>query len=663
MASSDDAGLYVAYVAMLVLALIPIYAGAWKSVDLIQPATTKNGKPQLRSRTDGHFDKETLSSADAYWFPITGSAVLFGLYLTFRFLDPAHVNLLLTAYFALMGVVALASLFATALAPVETAWNLTKYDLTLHRQPSASGATSSASRKSAKHDSLRLFFVTFSRLTLLSTVVAVVLVAVYVLTKHWTLNNLLGLAFAMSAITLLDLDSFRTGMILLAGLFVYDIFWVFGTDVMVSVARKFDAPVKMLFPKDITAATPAFTMLGLGDIVIPGIFVALCLRFDYHNYLLSMAKRKATNYMACGFATPYFSTCLAAYIAGLVTTVVVMHTFRAAQPALLYLSPACILAAFGTAVVRGEVGALFAYSSDVDRDLKDSLVPADDDEDEDVEDTATRSKALASARSPLKPKKAGAAPAAAGPAPAAAAAATDAKKPTADDAARKRKRIEAERFDFDEQTTTPLTKRVHSEVDLPATPQVEPAAEPASAATTADIVAAPAPAVQDKAGKKKNDKKGKNNNKKAAAAPAPAAASTTATESESEAPKPAATKAEPKAAAPAPKPAAAAATAKGKQQQAQPRAASPKRAPAPAPAPAPEQPEEEAFTVVSRKNRKNRPRAAAANADEDAAPSTSSSPAPQTSSSGAAPERSAMADLYNGVDVRTIRLPELADFE
>ncbi|KNE67568.1 hypothetical protein AMAG_12020 [Allomyces macrogynus ATCC 38327] len=657
MASSDDAGLYVAYVAMLVLALIPIYAGAWKSVDLIQPAPTKNGKPQLRSRTDGHFDKETLSSADAYWFPITGSAVLFGLYLTFRFLDPAHVNLLLTAYFALMGVVALASLFATALAPVETAWNLTKYDLTLHRQPSSTSGSSS-SRKSAKHDSLRLFFVTFSRLTLLSTVVAVVLVAVYVLTKHWTLNNLLGLAFAMSAITLLDLDSFRTGMILLAGLFVYDIFWVFGTDVMVSVARKFDAPVKMLFPKDITAATPAFTMLGLGDIVIPGIFVALCLRFDYHNYLLSMAKRKATNYTACGFATPYFTTCLVAYIAGLVTTVVVMHTFRAAQPALLYLSPACILAAFGTAVVRGEVGALFAYSSDVDRDLKDSLVPADDDEDEDNEDTTTRSKALASARSPLKPKKAGAAPAAAAT-PATAAA--DAKKPTADDAARKRKRLEAERFDFDEQTTTPLTKRVHSEVDLPATPQVETAAEPASAATTADIVAAPAPAVQDKAGKKKNDKKGKNN-KKATAGPAPAApaatSSTTATESESEAPKPAAPKAEPKSVAAVPKPAAAA-PAKGK--QAQQRAASPKRAPAPAPAP--EQPEEEAFTVVSRKNRKNRPRAAAANADDDAAPSTSSSPAPQASSSSGAPERSAMADLYNGVDVRTIRLPELADFE
>ena len=30
------------------------------------------------------------------------------------------------------------------------------------------------------------------------------------------------------------------------GLFFYDIFWVFGTDVMVSVATKFDAPIKVL---------------------------------------------------------------------------------------------------------------------------------------------------------------------------------------------------------------------------------------------------------------------------------------------------------------------------------------------------------------------------------------------------------------------------------
>jgi minor histocompatibility antigen H13 len=65
-------------------------------------------------------------------------------------------------------------------------------------------------------------------------------------------------------------------MILLSGLFLYDIFWVFGTEVMVSVAKNFDAPIKVIWPRDIIAyfvdtnVKTTFAMLGLGDIVIPG---------------------------------------------------------------------------------------------------------------------------------------------------------------------------------------------------------------------------------------------------------------------------------------------------------------------------------------------------------------------------------------------------------
>ena len=66
--------------------------------------------------------------------------------------------------------------------------------------------------------------------------------------KHWLANNILGLAFCIQGIEILSLGSFKTGAILLAGLFVYDIFWVFFTPVMVSVAKSFDAPIKLLFP-------------------------------------------------------------------------------------------------------------------------------------------------------------------------------------------------------------------------------------------------------------------------------------------------------------------------------------------------------------------------------------------------------------------------------
>ena len=71
----------------------------------------------------------------------------------------------------------------------------------------------------------------------------------YLLKKHWLANDLLGLAFAVNGVELLHLNNVVTGCILLGGLFFYDIFWVFGTDVMVTVAKSFEAPIKLVFPQ------------------------------------------------------------------------------------------------------------------------------------------------------------------------------------------------------------------------------------------------------------------------------------------------------------------------------------------------------------------------------------------------------------------------------
>ena len=62
--------------------------------------------------------------------------------------------------------------------------------------------------------------------------------------QHWIANNLFGIAFAINGVELLHLNNVVTGCILLCGLFVYDIFWVFGTNVMVTVAKSFEAPIK-----------------------------------------------------------------------------------------------------------------------------------------------------------------------------------------------------------------------------------------------------------------------------------------------------------------------------------------------------------------------------------------------------------------------------------
>ena len=55
----------------------------------------------------------------------------------------------------------------------------------------------------------------------------------------------------------------------------------------------------------------------------------------------------------------YFYSGFIAYFVGLVLTVLVMHTFKAAQPALLYLVPACLGTPITLALIRGEISELF----------------------------------------------------------------------------------------------------------------------------------------------------------------------------------------------------------------------------------------------------------------------------------------------------------------
>ncbi len=55
---------------------------------------------------------------------------------------------------------------------------------------------------------------------------------------------------------------------------------------MVTVAKGIDAPVLLKFPYDYTnPSLPKFSILGLGDIVLPGLLIAFCMRFDFVNSL------------------------------------------------------------------------------------------------------------------------------------------------------------------------------------------------------------------------------------------------------------------------------------------------------------------------------------------------------------------------------------------
>lgn len=55
----------------------------------------------------------------------------------------------------------------------------------------------------------------------------------------------------------------------------------------------------------------------------------------------------------------YFNATFLAYFLGLLTTVLIMHIFKAAQPALLYLVPACLITPILIAFVCGDLKTLF----------------------------------------------------------------------------------------------------------------------------------------------------------------------------------------------------------------------------------------------------------------------------------------------------------------
>ncbi|CAL1400375.1 unnamed protein product [Linum trigynum] len=248
---------------------------------------------------------ETMSNEHAMRFPFVGSAMLLSLFLLFKFLSKDLVNAVLTCYFFVLGIIALSATLLPAIKPyLPKEWN----DKVI----------------SWHAPYFRSLEIEFTRSQIVAAIPGTFFCAWYASKKHWLANNILGLAFCIQGIEMLSLGSFKTGAILLAGLFVYDIFWVFFTPVMVSVAKSFDAPIKLLFPT--ADATRPYSMLGLGDIVIPGIFVALALRFDVSR----------------GKKNQYFKSAFLGYVVGLVLTIIVMNWFKAAQPALLYIVPSVI---------------------------------------------------------------------------------------------------------------------------------------------------------------------------------------------------------------------------------------------------------------------------------------------------------------------------------
>ncbi|KAF8973303.1 signal peptide peptidase-domain-containing protein [Flammula alnicola] len=277
-ATDVDWDLLSSYAGLLSLAAFSIYAGAYGS--LPRPKRAKGEKkpeagPTEEEEEEDEEDEDNLdrmSSDDAWLFPIIGSVALVGLYTMVKYLGEKWINWLLGWYFSLAGVGSVwnSSISLTRYLVGETRWK--KFDNIKMSVKKGTHVMASASVRTPSVVLLPL---------------ALTASGMYAFwgpsRKSVVLTDVLALSFAHNALSLLKIDSFKTGCILLSGLFVYDVWWVFGTDVVYGkVATTLDVPIKLLWPKSMLfAGERGYTMLGLGDVVIPGTFIALALRYDH----------------------------------------------------------------------------------------------------------------------------------------------------------------------------------------------------------------------------------------------------------------------------------------------------------------------------------------------------------------------------------------------
>ncbi|KIR39963.1 minor histocompatibility antigen H13 [Cryptococcus deuterogattii 99/473] len=338
----QDNTVWVTYASLGVQALIPIAIGSFKSLQTPEDTRRRlreSKKGQISEEYDDDYEEpmgETLTWKESAMFPILGSVMLLGLWAVLKYFGKKWITIILGVYFGLAGMLAVQSTFSSIIAYLLRVFGIST--TTYHVRISAGFR--------------QIFHLPTTLPTMCLVPISVVLPLLYVyFDRHYILSNILALAFSIETLALLKLDSFFTAFLMLGLLLIYDIFWVFATPVMVTVAKGIDAPIKILAPKTSPFASPTdFAMLGLGDIIVPGLVIALCLRYDLHRYAVAYKGRNVTP--RSKFGKPYFWCGVRA------------------QPALLYLSPACTLGPVLLAFAQRDIRNLWTYDESLEENKK-----------------------------------------------------------------------------------------------------------------------------------------------------------------------------------------------------------------------------------------------------------------------------------------------------
>ncbi|XP_048223232.1 signal peptide peptidase-like 2C [Perognathus longimembris pacificus] len=174
----------------------------------------------------------------------------------------------------------------------------------------------------------------------------------------WLLQDTLGVAYCLFVLRRVRLPTLKNCASFLLALLAFDVFFVFvtplftktGESIMVEVAAgplgsssHERLPMVLKVPRmcfsALTLCDQPFSILGFGDIVVPGFLVAYCHRFDVQVHSRQV----------------YFVACTVAYAVGLLVTFVAMILMEMGQPALLYLVSSTLLTSLTVAACRQEL--------------------------------------------------------------------------------------------------------------------------------------------------------------------------------------------------------------------------------------------------------------------------------------------------------------------
>ena len=199
----------------------------------------------------------------------------------------------------------------------------------------------------------------------------------YLSPNDWLISNAVSMNMAIWSIAQLKLKNLKSGALILIALFFYDIYFVFGTDVMVTVATNLDIPVKLSLPVKFNTAQNNFnfSILGLGDIALPGMFIAMCYKYDIWKWHLDHDDTEF-HFLNWSYVGKYFITAMVSYVASLVSAMVSLSIFNTAQPALLYIVPSLLISTILVACWNKDFKQFWNFQYDtieVDKSLKKAI--------------------------------------------------------------------------------------------------------------------------------------------------------------------------------------------------------------------------------------------------------------------------------------------------